>query len=90
MKLFSRKEENEQQSQQEQQTKPRKKMGCLGKTIIGIAVYFGICFLFGLMMGDMMSTPKTELEENTIYRIDLKGKLVEQAGEENPFDALFA
>ena len=69
---------------------PRKKLGCLWKTIIGIAVYFGICFLFGLMMGDMMSTPKTKLEENTIYRIDLKGTLVEQAGEENPFDALFA
>ncbi|MBP3575951.1 MAG: signal peptide peptidase SppA, partial [Paludibacteraceae bacterium] len=49
-----------------------------------------ICFLFGLLMGDMMSTPKTKLEENTIYRIDLKGTLVEQAGEENPFDALFA
>ena len=63
MKLFSRKEE------EEQQTKPRKKMGCLGKTLVGIVVYFGICFLFGLMMGDMMSTPATKLEENTIYRI---------------------
>ena len=88
---------HEEEPQQVQQTqtmpttpKPRKKMGCLGKTLVGIAVYFGICFLFGLMMGDMMSTPKTELEENTIYRIDLKGTLVEQAGEENPFDALFA
>lgn len=69
---------------------PRKKMGCLGKTLIGIGLYFGICFLLGLLMGDMMSTPKTKLEENTIYRIDLKGTLVEQAGEENPFDALFA
>lgn len=69
---------------------PKKKMGCLGKTLVGIVVYFGICFLFGLMMGDMMSTPTTKLEENTIYRIDLKGTLVEQAGEENPFDALFA
>ena len=69
---------------------PRKQMGCLGKTLVGIVVYFGICFLFGLMMGDMMSTPTTKLEENTIYRIDLKGTLVEQAGEENPFDALFA
>ena len=69
---------------------PRKIMGCLGKTLIGIGLYFGICFLFGLLMGDMMSTPKTKLEENTIYRIDLKGTLVEQAGEENPFDALFA
>jgi protease-4 len=69
---------------------PRKKMGCLGKTLIGIGVYFAVCFLFGAMMGDMMSTPATKLEENTIYRIDLKGVLVEQAAEENPFDALFA
>ena len=69
---------------------PKKKIGCLGKTLVGIVVYFGICFLFGLMMGDMMSTPTTKLEENTIYRIDLKGTLVEQAGEENPFNALFA
>ena len=69
---------------------PRKKMGCLGKTLVGIVVYFGICFLFGLMMGDMMSTPATVLEENTIYRIDLSGTLVEQVSEENPFDALFA
>ena len=66
----------------------RKQMGCLGKTLVGIAVYFLFCGLLGWMMGDMMSTPKTVLEENTIYRIDLKGTLVEQAAEENPFDAL--
>ena len=41
-------------------------------------------------MGDMMSTPVTVLEENTIYRIDLSGVLVDQATEENPFDALLA
>ena len=67
---------------------PRKKMGCLGKTIIGIGVYFGCCFLLGLLMGDAFSTPKTTLEENTIYRIDLSGVLVDQASEENPFDAI--
>lgn len=66
---------------------PRKKMGCLGKTIIGIGIYFLFCGVLGLLMGDMMSTPKTVLEENTIYRIDLKGVLVDQATEENPFDA---
>ena len=69
---------------------PRKKMGCLGKTLIGIGVYFGLCFLLGAMMGDMMSTPKTVLEDNTIYRIDLEGVLVEQSAEENPFDAVLA
>ena len=67
---------------------PRKKMGCLGKTIIGIGVYFGFCFLLGLLMGDAFSTPKTTLEENTIYRIDLSGVLVDHAAEENPFDAI--
>ena len=67
---------------------PRKKMGCLGKTLIGIGLYFGVCFLIGAMMGDMMSTPATKLEENTIYRIDLKGNLVDQASEENPLDAI--
>ena len=39
-------------------------------------------------MGDAFSTPKTTLEENTIYRIDLSGVLVDHAAEENPFDAV--
>ena len=67
---------------------PRKKLGCLWKTIIGIGVYFLFCGIFSMLMGDMISTPKTELEENTIYRIDLSGVLVDQAAEENPFDAI--
>lgn len=67
---------------------PRKKLGCLGKTIIGIGVYFLFCGIFGLLMGDMMSTSNTVLEENTIYRLDLSGVLVDQVTEENPFDAL--
>ena len=67
---------------------PKKKMGCLGKTIVGIGVYFLVCGLLGWMMGDMFSTPTTVLEDNTIYRIDMSGELVEQASEPNPFDAL--
>ena len=41
-----------------------------------------------MLMGDMMSTPETVLEENTIYRLDLSGVLVDQVAEENPFDAI--
>lgn len=67
---------------------PKKKMGCLGKTLVGIGLYFLFCGILGWMMGDMMSTPTTKLEENTIYRIDLKGSLVEQATEENPFNSI--
>lgn len=69
---------------------PRKKIGCLGKTIIGIGIYFILCGVLGMMMGNMMSTPPTVLEENTIYRIDLEGVLVDQATEENPFDAIMS
>ena len=69
---------------------PRKPMGCLGKTIIGIVVYFVLCGVLGAMMGDMMSTPETVLEENTVYRIDMKGELVDYASEENPMDAVLA
>ena len=78
MKLFCTQNEGE----------PRKKMGCLGKTLVGIGLYFLFCGILGWLMGDMMSTPTTKLEENTIYRIDLKGTLVDQAGEENPLDAI--
>ena len=69
---------------------PRKKLGCLWKTIIGIGVYFLFCGIFGLLMGDMMSSPETVLEENTIYRLDLSGVLVDQVAEENPFDAILS
>ena len=78
MKLFCTKNDGQ----------PKKKMGCLGKTIVGIGVYFLVCGLLGWMMGDMFSTPTTVLEDNTIYRIDMSGELVEQASEPNPFDAL--
>lgn len=69
---------------------PRKKLGCLWKTIIGIGVYFLFCGIFGMLMGDMMSTSETVLEENTIYRLDLSGVLVDQVAEENPFDAILS
>ena len=69
---------------------PRKKLGCLWKKIIGIGVYFLFCGIFGMLMGDMMSTPETVLEENTIYRLDLSGVLVDQVAEENPFDAILS
>ena len=69
---------------------PRKKMGCLGKTLIGIGIYLLISGLVGMLMGDMLSTSQTSLEDNTIYRIDMKGVVVEQASEENPMEAVMA
>ena len=80
MNLFVKKDEEQ----------PRKKMGCLGKTLVGIGIYFLICGVFGWMFGSAFSTPATVLEENTVYRIDMKGELVDCASEENPMDAVLA
>ena len=76
MKIFS---QNDQQ--------PKKKLGCFAKTLIGVGVYFLVCGILGLIMGGQSST---KIEENTIYRIDLTGVLVDQAAEENPMDMVLA
>lgn len=78
MKLFSKKESGE----------PRKKLGCLGKTVVGLVVYFGLCGLFGVWMGNAFSTPETKLESQSIYKINMDGVLVEQGREANPFESL--
>ena len=39
-------------------------------------------------MGDMFSSSTVELKDKTVYRLQLKGTLVEQAEEENPFASL--
>lgn len=70
--------------------RPRKKMGCLWTVIVAIGAYCLICGIMGILMGGVMATSLNVIEENTIYRIDLEGVLVEQAPEENPFDAVLA
>ena len=41
-------------------------------------------------MGDMFSSPKVELKDQTVYRLELKGTLVEQGQEENPFASMMS
>ena len=80
MSLFAKKEEGQ---------TPRR-LGCLGKTLVGIGIYFLICAIIGWMMGDALSKPSTVVEDNTIYRIDMRGVVVEQAAEEDPWSGLMA
>lgn len=80
MKLFCTKKDGQ----------PRQKLGCFAKTLIGIGIYFLVCALFSWILGDTLSTPKTTLEENTVYRIDMSGELVEQAAEDNPMNLVMA
>ena len=80
MNLFTKKQEGQ---------APRR-LGCFGKTLVGIGIYFLLCGILGWMMGDAFSTPATVIEENTIYRIDMSGIVVEQASEEDPWSGVMA
>ncbi|MBO5816963.1 MAG: signal peptide peptidase SppA [Paludibacteraceae bacterium] len=80
MKLFCSKNEG----------KSRFQLGCLGKTVVGVVLFIVFSIVLGKMMGDSFSTPVTVLEDNTVYRIDLTGELVEQSIEASPIDLLTA
>ena len=58
--------------------------------IVFVLIYVGFCGLLGYLMGDMFSTPATVLEGRAVYHLQLKGTLVEQGQEENPFAALLS
>lgn len=75
MQIFVR--NNEQQ--------PQRRGGCLRGCLIALAIYFVCSFIFGLMMGDMLSPQKVKLEDYSVYKLELNGSLVEQAQEANPF-----
>ena len=70
--------------------RPRRKVGCLGGCLIFLAVYFLCSALLGWLMGDMFSSSNVKLEDKTIYRLEMKGTLVEQAKEESPFASLMS
>ena len=74
-----------------QQQRPRRRVGCLGGCLIFFAVYFICSAILGWIMGDMFSSSsKVELKENTVYRLELKGTLVEQGQKDNPFASMMS
>jgi len=71
-----------------QETRPRRRGGCLRSCLIFFIIYFVCSAILGWIMGDMFSSSSVKLEDKTVYRLQMKGDLVEQAQEENPFAAL--
>ncbi len=67
------------------EARPRRRVGCLGGCLIFFAVYFICSAILGWIMGDMFSSPTVTLQDKSVYRLQLKGTLVEQAQEANPF-----
>lgn len=79
---------NKTQQTQDGQARPRRKIGCLSGCLIFFAVYFICSAILGWIMGDALSSSSVTLQDQTVYRLQLKGTLVEQAQEENPFAGL--
>jgi len=76
------------QTTEDGQQRPRRKVGCLGGCLIFFAVYFICSAILGWILGDTFSSSTVELKDQTVYRLQLKGNLVEQAQEENPFASI--
>ena len=70
---------------QDGQARPRRKVGCLGGCLIFFAVYFICSAILGWIMGDALSSSSVTLQDKTVYRLQMRGTLVEQAQKENPF-----
>ena len=78
----------EAQTQGQQKARPRRKIGCLSGCLIFFVVYIICSAVIGYFMGDMLNASGVTLKDKTVYRLELKGTLVEQAQEENPFAEL--
>ncbi len=68
--------------------RPRRRVGCLGGCLIFFAVYFICSAILGWIMGDMFSSSSVTLQDKSVYRLQMKGVLIEQAQEPNPFASL--
>ena len=66
--------------------RPRRRVGCLGGCLIFFAVYF-IC---SAIIGWIMASSTVDLKDQTVYRLELKGTLVEQAQKELPWASMIS
>ncbi len=69
----------------EGQERPRRRVGCLGGCLVFFAVYFICSAILGWIMGDALSSTTVTLKDQTVYRLQMKGELVEQGQKDNPF-----
>lgn len=54
-------------------------IGCLGQLLIGMGSFMLVGGMLMMLLNSLMFTPPTVIEDNTIYRIDMTGMVVEQA-----------
>ncbi len=79
--LFCKKQDGQQ---------PRKNRGCLWTIIICLVIYVVLCGIIGAAFGSMFETPETKLTDNTVYKLEMSGIVVEQGQKDNPFASLMS
>ena len=72
----------------EPKRQPRQRRGCLRGCLWILLIYFVLSALMGALFGNMLSSSSVALEDKTIYKLDLKGTLVEQGKPANPWDQI--
>ena len=65
----------------------RKNRGCMWAIIVCAVLYLGSCVGFAMMVGSTFGSATAKMGKQTVYRLDMKGTVVEQAKEDNPFAA---
>lgn len=76
--------------QSEERTPRRFRLGCLGKTLVGIVIYLLFCMVLGYSFQHMFDTPETKLVDHSVFCFELKGTVVEQAPADDPFASLLS
>lgn len=78
--------EIKEKASQEEPKKKKRNHGCLWSIIICVVLYGAFIGWITSSLGEKTVT----LNDKSIYRLQLDGQLVEQASEDNPFNALFS
>ncbi len=61
-----------------------RRYGCLRSCLICFVVYLGLSVLCGILFGSLMDS-SVKLKDDTVYVLKMKGTLVEQGPEDDPF-----
>ena len=70
----------------QQQTQVRtRRFGCLRGCLWAFIIYMVLCGLMGMLFGNMFSSSEVKLEQNTVYRLDMRGTVIEQGRPRDPW-----
>ena len=70
------------------ESQPRRRGGCMRGCLWALIIYIVLSAIMGAVMGSMFSSSDVALEKNTVYKLELKGTLVEQGRPNDPWSQI--